>query len=175
MIHYLLVAVLDQPQVQSALITGAVGLLVFAATQWVLHRRGESDLLREKLEELYRSLNRLSDLQAARMKAFKDGVEHDRLKELQGTEHTENIAMLCSFYFPKLEKMLADVMSANNAVFSGLSSESRATGSEELVNLLIKLNLEISKTTTYISQNSKILFEGRWVNLLPSFMIKRLF
>lgn len=173
--YHWFVEILEQPQVLAALITSAVGFVVFAATQWVLHRREESNLLREKLEVLYRSLNRLADLQGARMRSLDEEVDYDKLKELQGGEHTENIALLCSFYFPKLEPIFAEAMKANFAVSTKLAGKHRAKSQEELIDLLLNLNLEISKATTHISRNAKILTELRWVDLLPKFMTKKLF
>lgn len=155
---------LDQPQILAALITGGLGLLVFAATQWVLHWREETKLLRTKLEELYRTLNKLGELQILRFKVYLENGSFEDLQKVQGGELTELLAMLRAFYFPELEAKVSAIMAVNNEILAKLSGTERAASAAELRVKIDLISEMIKDTCSYVCNNRRRLTFSRFMD-----------
>jgi hypothetical protein len=113
-----------------ALISAAVAFVIFAFTQWGLHRREQSKLLLQKLEELYMLLLEVGERNGQRFDTFVTQISPDTvairaeppltLSEWFGIDLGQKLELYVSFYFPQLHNDLERLYKANrgmNAIY----------------------------------------------------------
>jgi hypothetical protein len=107
-----------------ALISASVALLIFALTQWILHRREQTKLLLGKLEELYLLVLQFGELNGRRFERLLDHVRNDRqpadpeddtisFSEWFGVNLGQKLELYVDFYFPRLRDDLERLYAAN--------------------------------------------------------------
>lgn len=158
---------MKQPAVQSALIAAAIGLIVFAGTQWVLHCRERTSLLLEKLELLYKSTSSLANLSAKRAEYYSAPQSREGLVKVKGTKLTDEISMLQAFHFPSLSTRITGIMNLNGKVLQLLGGKTRADSKEELRRTLDELNHSIAGTLGVICKDKDYLTRGKWYHYIP--------
>ncbi len=109
----------------TAVLTAMVAFLVVFLTQWILGRRARTELLTNKLEELYLALNEVSTHNLKRVEEARALISATPLNkpiitgsstELQGLELHKKIVMLVRLYFPKISKAHQEVFQRNHSV-----------------------------------------------------------
>lgn len=110
----LLAAPAALPALTSALIAAAVAIFVMAVSQYLIFKKGRTDFLTPKLEQLYLLLNELSEHNVTQFKLHSKALggdaeaigkiaEMDEL-DLYGHRRAKKIVMFVRLYFPKLSR-----------------------------------------------------------------------
>lgn len=109
----------------TAVSTATVAIFVVFLTQWILGRRARTELLTDKLEELYLALNQVSTHSVKRVEEalplisatpFTKPIITGSSNERQGLELHKKIVMLVRLYFPKMSKSHQEVFQRNHCV-----------------------------------------------------------
>ncbi len=158
---------LKAPQILSAVITGGLGLMVFAGTQWVLHRREETKLLREKLEALYKATSRMAELQVERLKYYEGDDDLEMFKSIYGGETSDEIAMLQAFYFPQLKQPILRLLEQNSFILGMLRGKGKAESLKEITEAISELNRIVEEIAVLLRTRRRSLTSSRWWNYLP--------
>lgn len=111
----------------TAVLTAIVALLVALLTQWTLGRRARTELLTNKLEELYLALNEVSAHNLQRVEEalplvtatpFTKPAISGSSAQRQGLDLQKRIVMLVRLYFPRLAASHQEMFRRNSRVNS---------------------------------------------------------
>lgn len=113
-LNALLAAPAVLPALTSALIAAAVAIFIMAISQYLIFKKGRTDFLTPKLEQLYLLLNELSEHNVTQFKLHFSALNGDaasRAKlaeidelDLYGLRRAKKIVMYVRLYFPKLSR-----------------------------------------------------------------------
>jgi hypothetical protein len=114
------------PSLTSALVAAAVAILVLAVSQYLIFKKGRTDFLTPKLEELYLLLNELAHHNVTQFTMHYEAAHgraeaRNRLKEmdvldLYGHRRAKTIIMYVRLYFPRLSKAHQRLFAAERAL-----------------------------------------------------------
>lgn len=102
------------PALTSALIAAAVAIFVMAVSQYLIFKKGRTDFLTPKLEQLYLLLNELSEHNVTQFRLHFDAMSGDDVAlskiseiddlDLYGHRRAKKIIMYVRLYFPRLSR-----------------------------------------------------------------------
>ena len=162
------------PKALSAIISAFVAIMLFFVSQWFLSRRNSVELRTTKLEDLYLSINDLSNQHAIRFEKIRAISNGDR-SYLDDPEHilklylhdiNKSILMFVRLYFPQLTETHQALFRANSQISQAIFEiiEEKEIDSEAFILLFVSFGDHLRAIEEEIIENRKVLVGE---NILP--------
>lgn len=158
---------LEQPAVQGSLFAATAAVTVFVGTQWILHCRERTSLLAEKLESLFTSISTLTKLGQKRIEFYVRSGTVDDLKEVAGSDITDQISMYQSLYFPTFVQPINRLLELDGNVVRKLAGRGRAETLDDMKEIIAELNMVAGEVKTLITRNQLGLTRASFRHYLP--------
>lgn len=158
----------------SAIISAIVAVTIFFISQWILSRRSTVELRTKKLEELYLSLNELSNSHAVRFEIIRN-ISGGKRDILDDPEHTHKIYLLdinkkilmyVRLYFPELKDTHIELFHGNRLIIEKIYEllEEGKIEQEEFIQVFVNFGNYIKRMEEEIITNRNTLIKD---NILP--------
>ena len=155
-------------------ISAFIAIFIFFISQWFLSRRNSVEFRTKKLEELYLTVNELSNQHAVRFEKIRTIANGDR-SYLDDPEHiiklylydiNKQIIMFIRLYFPELSKTHQALFHANKEISNKIFSltENNEINQEEFISVFVDFGDYLRDLESEIIENRKILVGE---NILP--------